>query len=286
MKIVHISDLHYGISEQHNKSVERKIRDIASYHPSHLIITGDITNTGREKEYKGIAEILRHYGFYDASKLTVVPGNHDLYMQFFAHFKTPESLYRKFAGIRKYLGLMVNYRLKKYRKDLNHFKSYFLPSFEGVITSKGSLCGFPFIKILDEKTAVIGLDSNQLPGIARNPACSNGVCDMQDYRALDLLLSEHPLKGKCKIAAMHNYLYSYEQVVKMSSKIFARFMATRKVDRYIELFEKHHVNIVLHGHYHFNDEYYVGNNNKIKVLNGGGSRWGKWHEIDTCDSEV
>ncbi|MGE5401155.1 MAG: metallophosphoesterase family protein [Ignavibacteriales bacterium] len=285
MIIAHLSDLHYGISEHHNKAVEKKIRDIADQKTDHLVITGDITNSGREREYKGIVRILHDSDFYSASRLSVVPGNHDLYMPFFEHFRTPESVYRKFAGIRKYVSVLVRYRLKNYRRDLEIFNRHFRPAFEGTITSKGSLGGYPYIKNLNENAMLIGIDSNELPGIARNPAFSNGVCDMQDYHALDRLLSEHDGDGKIRIAVMHNYLYSYEKVLQMTGKLFARFMATKQLSRYIELFEKYNINLVLHGHYHFNDEYYVGDK-KIRVLNGGGTRWGKWHEILISDGRL
>lgn len=285
MEIAHISDLHFGISSYHDRGNERVLQEVAGSRMDHLIITGDVTNSGRDEEYLRAAEALKKYGLLSSERLTVIPGNHDLYSPFFHHFTTPEHVYRNFAGISRYFRFILGYGLSNYRHDLKKFNSHFTPAFEGVIKDKYNFGGYPFIKVLNNEAAIIGLDSNALPGLLHNPSCSNGICDNQDYRALKQILGREELKGKIKIAAMHNYLYSYEQVLSTSNRWFARFMETKKVERYIALFDMFNVDLVLHGHYHFNDRYLAGKTG-INVINGGGTRWGKWNRIIIKEGKV
>lgn len=98
MKVMHISDLHFheapsGNSASHRHSLEC-LRDIErlvdDYEPSHLVVSGDITNIGDkislERAYQWIHDQIysdgEYYGLRAESRqlsTLVVPGNHDAF---------------------------------------------------------------------------------------------------------------------------------------------------------------------------------------------------------------
>ncbi len=53
------------------------VRDVGDLPVDHVVITGDLTNLALEPEFEAARAIVEPLG--DASKLTVIPGNHDIY---------------------------------------------------------------------------------------------------------------------------------------------------------------------------------------------------------------
>jgi len=53
------------------------VRDVEAMRPDHVLITGDLTQLGLPAEFAQTRRALERLG--DASRVTVVPGNHDLY---------------------------------------------------------------------------------------------------------------------------------------------------------------------------------------------------------------
>lgn len=73
MKIIHISDLHIGEKKESPEVLDKLIQEVNESRPETIIITGDLTDEGLEREYKDVVEILKRF----EKKPYVVPGNHD-----------------------------------------------------------------------------------------------------------------------------------------------------------------------------------------------------------------
>jgi 3',5'-cyclic-AMP phosphodiesterase len=79
--IAHISDLH--LNSFYNDSIFRRInyllKQISENKVDHLIITGDITDNASEKDFEIFRRMLNKYGFMNGEKLSIIPGNHDIF---------------------------------------------------------------------------------------------------------------------------------------------------------------------------------------------------------------
>jgi 3',5'-cyclic AMP phosphodiesterase CpdA len=93
MKLVHLSDLHFG---HHDPAVAATLAaDIASQSPDLIVISGDFTQVGTEDEFEMAREFL------DTLKTPVfaVPGNHDVpAINILRRFINPYGLYKRFIA--------------------------------------------------------------------------------------------------------------------------------------------------------------------------------------------
>jgi len=91
MKILHVSDLHFG---HHDPALaEGFAEDINAQHPDLIVASGDFTQIGTKEEFEQAREFL--------DKLTApvfaVPGNHDVpAVNIFRRFFDPYGLYRRY----------------------------------------------------------------------------------------------------------------------------------------------------------------------------------------------
>lgn len=111
------------------------IRDVLSRHENiadHVLIAGDLTDTGSDKQFKAVASAL---SAYSGDFISVVPGNHDI-----ARF----------------------YPFSDKDKQRGTFYSYFRKLMGGRAgCEKPGVC-FPYVKTVSDKFAIIGLDSTIL----------------------------------------------------------------------------------------------------------------------------
>ncbi|WP_308469071.1 metallophosphoesterase family protein [Anaeromyxobacter diazotrophicus] len=91
VRLAHISDLHVGDRsryprnglsardcDRHSVKLLKKILQALEAEPlDHLVVTGDVTLSGEASEFERAAELLAPWA--EAGKLTVLPGNHDLW---------------------------------------------------------------------------------------------------------------------------------------------------------------------------------------------------------------
>lgn len=91
VRLAHISDLHladraryprHGITaaqctKYSTKPLEKLLRGIADAEVDHLLVTGDLTMSGETAELQQAAKLLAPWA--EAGKLTLVPGNHDVW---------------------------------------------------------------------------------------------------------------------------------------------------------------------------------------------------------------
>jgi 3',5'-cyclic AMP phosphodiesterase CpdA len=91
VKLAHISDFHVadrarypraGITPKQAdkysvKLLQGRLKLLREMEVDHLVVTGDLTLSGEASEFKRAAELLKH--FTEAGRLTVLPGNHDVW---------------------------------------------------------------------------------------------------------------------------------------------------------------------------------------------------------------
>jgi 3',5'-cyclic AMP phosphodiesterase CpdA len=71
-KIVHISDLHFGT--ENSKIVNHLIDDINEIKPDVIVVSGDLTQRAKTKEYSKAKIFLKNLDYHTV----VIPGNHDI----------------------------------------------------------------------------------------------------------------------------------------------------------------------------------------------------------------
>lgn len=90
-KITHISDLHFGRVNEEAK--EALLIDLAGLQPDLVIVSGDLTQRGRKKQFRETRDFLARI---DAPKL-VVPGNHDIpFFDLIRRFFAPLDRYKEY----------------------------------------------------------------------------------------------------------------------------------------------------------------------------------------------
>lgn len=91
--ILHASDLHFGAEDR--AALDWFARAVERARPELVLVTGDITQAGRRREFDAAAEWLDQLG----SPVLAAPGNHDLpVFNLFERFLRPYRRYRRFAG--------------------------------------------------------------------------------------------------------------------------------------------------------------------------------------------
>jgi 3',5'-cyclic-AMP phosphodiesterase len=73
--LAHVSDLHFGLSEENDLAAEALCRGLLLARVDHVAVTGDITHRGRRDEMTAFQRAFAP--FIETHRLTAVPGNHD-----------------------------------------------------------------------------------------------------------------------------------------------------------------------------------------------------------------
>ena len=66
-------------TEHHKDVLAGMIKDIRNAQPDHVVVTGDLTHLGLAAEYEKAKRFLEALG--SASQVTIIPGNHDAYVE-------------------------------------------------------------------------------------------------------------------------------------------------------------------------------------------------------------
>ena len=89
--LAHISDLHFGAESP--EVVEGLVEDLASIEPSLLVVSGDLTQRARRKEFAAARLFLDRI----PSLRLVVPGNHDIPLfDLVRRFASPLARFRRY----------------------------------------------------------------------------------------------------------------------------------------------------------------------------------------------
>ncbi|WP_133128417.1 metallophosphoesterase family protein [Legionella nagasakiensis] len=89
MKIVHISDLHFGM--HHDSIINAFLADMTNINPTITIISGDLTQRAKSEQYKQVQAFIKKL----SGLVLTVPGNHDIPLwNIFSRLFHPFALYR------------------------------------------------------------------------------------------------------------------------------------------------------------------------------------------------
>lgn len=173
MRLIHISDLHFHKDEGDNERVKSMLRKIKDQFPEHyLIVTGDITDDGNEKQYKNAFKELNAF----KGKVFICPGNHD--------FGAAGNIYSKGRA-----------------KD---FDKYLMSPLDQGGTFYGN--NEPIVNVLkdgDERIMLIALDSNLETSHPFDFAC--GEIGDNQIRVLEFILTNPGSVGMKKILFFHHH---------------------------------------------------------------------------------
>lgn len=74
MIIGHLTDLHLNGSGSRHQKFEVALKRARQLGAAHIVLTGDLSASGKAEEFSELAWALRHQG---DSEVTIIPGNHD-----------------------------------------------------------------------------------------------------------------------------------------------------------------------------------------------------------------
>jgi 3',5'-cyclic AMP phosphodiesterase CpdA len=140
----------------------------AASHADHIVVTGDVTNLALEGEYREAVRLLA--GRAGAGEISVVPGNHDLYL----------------PSVR---------RERKFQRHFGAFVRSDIPEL-GVEVAAGA---FPFVR-LRGPAAIIGLSS----AVPRPPFVAAGYLGHEQLRALRAVLDHPEVKKRIPVVLIHH----------------------------------------------------------------------------------
>ncbi|MHB1049601.1 MAG: metallophosphoesterase family protein [Bacteroidota bacterium] len=258
--LAHLSDLHLSPeyfperSEWFRASLELCIRSGAD----HIIITGDITNQARPNEFEHFRSILKEYDLLDATKMTVVIGNHDIYG---GPYHAEDVL--EFPS---------SCKATRYHDKVQEFYRSTKELFTGVrFLSQDSI--FPFVKITGD-TAIVGMNSVAEWSPFKNPLGSNGIVNNEQFELVKSFLRHAPSEAKHRFIAVHHHFHKSDErdnrskMERVWSAIEAATMKMRKKKRLLKLFARSGIDGILHGHVHRHDAYI---RKAVRCYNGGGT---------------
>ena len=274
MNIAHISDLHTGLSEKQTENIETLVAKIHKLCIDHLIITGDITARGHDHEFHTIIRILKKYDLFSSERLTVIPGNHDLFRFVLKYYHFASDVIKKMHRLPVVLGKAILFNENKYNEEIIRFHNFFNNGYQNALMDSNT--PFPSAKAIGNGIILICVDSNKVIKLLKNKGISNGEIESGN---LEKLLKDPQLVGKTKILLMHHYLYPENEIIKACGSKFSSYMKLYNRLEIIHLLEQYKVDLVLHGHYHINSKYKL--LNSIKVLNSGGSYYGTNYNLIT-----
>ncbi len=107
----------------------RILEDIDLLKVDHVIFTGDLTAMGHGDEFEAVQASVRH--LTDEGRLTVIPGNHDRYID---------------------------------RPGKRNFERVFASQLISAMPEHADQTGYPFVRLLGDDVALVGLDSTRVPG--------------------------------------------------------------------------------------------------------------------------
>jgi 3',5'-cyclic AMP phosphodiesterase CpdA len=235
MRIAHFSDLHLlsleGVparrffnkrftglanlrlkrSHIHRASYVRAIaRQIARAGVDHVVITGDLTNLALEPEFELARDVLTRELGMDPSRVTVVPGNHDLYTR----------------------GAMTSRRFEKY---FGEFMQSDLPDL--AVDAGGGR--FPVVKLRGD-VAIVAVSS----AVPQLPLVAAGEIGRRQLQALERILAHPEVTRRTLVLALHH------PAVHGWTRMKAHIEGLRDSASLLALLMPFSRGLVLHGHLH------------------------------------
>ena len=245
-RIAHITDLHikYDNPEPNLLKFRELLHDALSSGCDHIVLTGDISDYADERDYDLIRALLIEFNLLSSNKLSVIPGNHDIYGG-----PSPDLPFYMYP---------THCRKLDYDNKLVQFYNSFIETFDYTLTGDNSF--LPYAKVLNDQCAVIGMNSIAKYSQYMNPLGTNGVVTKSQLEAVKQFLENDDIKDKIKLVLIHHHFNkpgeskAYpEHILWLKSE--QHKMRLHKKSELFELFKKKKVNAVLHGHTHITDTY-------------------------------
>lgn len=261
MKIAHISDLHLNtlFNDSNLQRIKRTLRYISAKNVDHLIISGDLVDNADESDLLLLKKMISREGYLSSDKLTIVPGNHDI----FGGPQKPDDI---FSFPDRCIGI-------DYTEKVKSFNQIFKESFSNTIFSDSG-DEYPFAKIIGN-ILIIGVNSIAEYSKFRNPFASNGEISLSQFHRINNFLEQFNNQVLYKMIVVHHHFNKIKNTKRSIAGIWQNVekqtMKLRKKRRLMNLFSKYNVDIILHGHIHFN-EFYERNN--LAFLNAGATTAG------------
>jgi 3',5'-cyclic AMP phosphodiesterase CpdA len=142
--------------------------DVEHQGADHLIVSGDLTAYALEAEFQRAREALGPRAA-DPRRCTVIPGNHDVY--------TPNS--QRSRRFERYFGHLLESDLPEHRR-------------EGA---------YPFVRLLGEDSAVVGLLSARVP---RMPGFSYGTIGRAQLEGLEAVVADARMRHRAVLVVVHH----------------------------------------------------------------------------------
>jgi len=222
LRLGHISDLHVADRRRYPRNgfgpkdcdryshrlAQRLLKDLEAAGAEHLVVTGDLTLSAEAAEFERAAELLRPWA--ERGKLTVVPGNHDVW--------TAEAV------------------------KTNRFLRLVGPDGRGM---RRPASVYPFAVVPGPEVAIVALDSARY---GDDPRETPGRLGPPQLLAARELVREHAKEGRAVLLALHHHLVLPRERVASDAAV-AR-MPLADADKVVRLVADLRVAGVLHGHRH------------------------------------
>jgi 3',5'-cyclic AMP phosphodiesterase CpdA len=222
VRLGHISDLHLadrgryprnGFTakdcERHSPKLAKGLLDaLLEVGVDHLVVTGDLTLSGEPREFERAAELLRPWA--QAGKLTVVPGNHDVW--------TEDSV------------------------DTGRFLRAIGADGKGMRRPAPT---YPHVVPLGAEVVLVALDSARY---GEDPFTTAGRLGAEQLKSARELCREHQKQGKATVLAFHHHVLLPPE--RVPSDVQVSRMPLGDADQVIRLVAELPVAAVLHGHRH------------------------------------
>jgi 3',5'-cyclic-AMP phosphodiesterase len=174
----------------------------------HLVVTGDLTFSGEVREFERAADLLRP--FAESGKLTVVPGNHDVW--------TEEAV------------------------ETARFLRLVGPDGKGMRKAAPS---YPVLVPIAADVALVALDSARW---GEDPWTTPGRLGSEQLRAARELVRETARQGRAVVLAFHHHVVLPPE--RVPSDACVQRMPLADADQVVRLVAELPVTAVLHGHRH------------------------------------
>jgi 3',5'-cyclic AMP phosphodiesterase CpdA len=192
-------------AQKHTRGLIEALREVEV---DHLVVTGDLTLSGEAREFERAAELLQP--FAEAKKLTVVPGNHDVW--------TDDAV------------------------ETARFLRAIGPDGRGMRKAAPS---YPHVVPLGTEAVLIALDSARY---GEDPRTTPGRLGSEQLRSARALAREHAKAGRAVVLAFHHHVVLPPERVPSDAHV-AR-MPLFDADQVVRLVAEVPVAAVLHGHRH------------------------------------
>src|ERR1051325_3997206 len=176
MRIAHLSDPHINLKyhPQHLPRLRRILENALANGADHIVISGDITSNADIRDLKTARRLFESLGILKSSKLTIVPGNHDIY----GGPQTAEDV----------LSFPERCRTTNTGERLAIFQENFAELFSDCIRLDG--LAYPFLK-RQKDVAILGLNTNAEYSLIGNPVGSNGELTKVSRKLTEQLANFH-----------------------------------------------------------------------------------------------